>query len=374
MNLRRIIALTAKERKQMLREPSNIAVGILLPIMMLLIFGYGMTMDIRNIDLAIVHHGQSPAVSNVIAHFNNSKYFSVDVYHSTLEAEEAIRSHHADAALFLPDDFEAHLLKGDAPVQIVSNATNASIARIYENSIRTVFMQAAAAALPQSGTTSNAGVRVINRLWFNEKNDSRCFMVPGVIVLIMSLIGCMLTALQMAKEYEHGNMESMFVTPMTSGEILIAKMINNYILGMIGLGISLIAARWLFDVPFRGSLLILLIGASMFLILQMSVGLVISSVTKSQFISCQLSLFISFLPVMMLSGFLWEIPNMPDAVQYFTYLVPGRYFVDFMQSIMLVGNVWSNILTNMAGMVIFTLILLILAKLKNPKRLTGGGI
>ena len=188
----------------------------------------------------------------------------------------------------------------------------------------------------------------------------------------MAIIGCMLTSLQMAKEYEHGTMESMFVTPMTSGEILLAKMVNNYFLGIIGLIIALLFSRYVFLVPIRGNIIILFIGSSIFLLSMMALGLVISSVTKSQFLSAQISMLVSFLPVLMLSGFIYEIPNMPIALQYFTYLVPARYYVDFLQTIFLVGNLWSNIIKNIAAMSIFTVFLLFLARLTNPKLISSN--
>ncbi len=366
MNIKRLCSLAAKERKQMLRDSSNIAIGIILPVMLLWIFGYGMSMDVRNIRLAIVLQEPSEIGTAIVARYRNSEYFRVQQFHGSEEGVEAVKRHAADACLFLPSNLSRKLQSGDLTILIGVNASNASEARMYENYIQQVL----AAALADAGGGQFPGVRIVNRMWFNDANESSYYMIPGVIVVIMALIGCMLTSLQMAKEYEHGNMESMFVTPMTSGEILLAKMANNYLLGMIGLGISLVFARYLFGVPIRGSLLILLLGSSVFLLLQMAVGLLISSVTKSQFLASQIAMIVSFMPVFLLSGFLYEIPNMPVFLQYFTYLIPARYFVDFLQTIFLVGNVWSNIVRNLAVMGGITVVLLLLAKLKNPKLLT----
>lgn len=368
MNMKRLAALIVKERKQMLRDSSNIAIGIVLPVLMLLIFGYGMSLDVRNINLAIVVPETSEAASEVVARFRNSEYFTVEVVSSSEEGVKAVRDRKVDGCLFLPSDLQKNLQSGDVNVLIGMNAANASVARMYENYIR----QVAVSALGNSGKGGFSGVMAKSRMWFNEANESCYFMIPGVIVMIMALIGCMLTALQMAKEYEHGNMESMFVTPMTAGEILLAKMVNSYILGMIGLAISLLFARYLFHVPLRGSLVFLLLGSSIFLLLQMAMGLLISSLTKSQFLASQIALIVSFMPVFLLSGFLYEIPNMPMFLQYFTYLVPARYFVDFLQTIFLVGNVPGNIAKNLIVMSGLTMLLLLLAKWKNPKLLTGG--
>lgn len=368
MNIKRLRALVSKERKQMLRDPSNIAIGIVLPVLLLLVFGYGMSMDVRNIRLDIVLHEPSDIGSAIVARYQNSEYFEVRLVRSSEEGTQAVKEHTADACLFLPPDLPRKLRSGDCSILIGLNAANASVARMYENYIKQVL----ASALTDSSAGGFTGVGIVNRMWFNDANESSYYMIPGVIVVIMALIGCMLTSLQMAKEYEHGNMESMFVTPMTGGEILLAKMVNNYVLGMIGLVISLLFARFLFDVPIRGSLPILLLGSSIFLLLQMAMGLLISSITKSQFLASQIAMIVSFMPVFLLSGFLYEIPNMPVFLQYFTYLIPARYYVDFLQTIFLVGNVWSNIAWNLAVMGGVTVVLLLLAKMKNPKLLAGG--
>ena len=363
MKLKRLSALIGKERRQMMRESSNIAIGIILPVIMLIVFGYGMSMDVKNINLVIVSPDNSETASRIAADFLKSPFFSVAVVHSSDEGVEAVKKHQADGALFLPQNMDRDMQNGEVEILIGMNAANASAARMYENCIRQVLRQAFAESdHPQ-------GAEAIPRIWFNETNDSCRFMIPGVIAIIMSLIGCMLTSLQMAREYEHGNMESMFVTPMTAGEILVAKMVNNYLLGMTGLVISLVFARYLFLVPLRGSLPVLLLGGSVFLLLQMALGLLISSATKSQFLASEIALVVSFLPVFLLSGFLYEIPNMPKFLQYFTLLIPARYFVDFLQTIFLVGNVPENIAKNLLVMSSFTVALMLLAKLKNPKLL-----
>ena len=363
MNTKCFVALVNKERKQMLREPSNVLIGIIIPVMMLLIFGYGLNMDVKNIPIAVVNHEYSEASNTIINHFQNSEYFNLTIVNSSSEGEKAIKEHKVDACVFLPDNLMGGLQSGKLQILVAINSTNATMSRNYDNCIRQVLRM----ALAKYVRNKEPGVSIVSRMWFNDANESCYYLVPGVIVIIMALIGCMLTALQMAKEYEQGTMESMFVTPMTSGEILLAKMVNNYLLGITGLFISLLFARYLFEVPIRGNIFILFIGSSLFLMTMMAVGLVISSVTKSQFLAAQIAMIVSFLPVFMLSGFIYEIPNMPTALQYFTLIIPARYYVDFLQTIFLVGNVWSNIITNLGVLTLFTVVLLLLAKIKNPK-------
>ncbi len=367
MNLKRLNTLIRKERKQLIRDPFNLIVGILMPIVLLLIFGYGMSVDIKNIQLAIVEPEKSDMSSEIVARFEASKFFITRIYRNTPEAVRAVENHQSDACLFLPQDLPKKIASGNVSFLIVTNATNPSQAMLKENYIKSIISSAFS---PEQKIAVNL-VTMKSRMWFNESNNSRYFMIPGVIVIIMSLIGTMLTAMLMAKEYEHGNLESMFVTPMTSLEILIAKAVNNFVLGTIGLAMSLAAAYWLFDVPIRGSLWVVLLGCGVYLIMALCFGLLLSSITKNQFVASEMTLVLTFMPAMLLSGFLYEIENQPVFIQYITYLVPARYFVDFLQTSFLVGNVWPNILKNVTVLSGFALFMMILAIWKNPKSLEG---
>ncbi len=365
MNLRRLSILIAKERKQLLRDRSSIIMGILLPVFLLLLFGYGLSLDIRNINLAVVVPDHTELGADILARFRSSKYFNTVRVRTTEEGTEAVRSHRADACLYLPPDLDRRLASRDLSILIVLNGTNGSQARLRDNYIRSILLSSL------GSVNAVRGVQMHSRMWFNDANESSYFMIPGVIVIIMTLIGTKLTSMLMAKEYEHGNMESMFTTPMQSGELLVAKAVNNFVLGLLGLSISLLFARYLFHVPIRGSIVVLTFGSGVYLMLSLAVGLLLSSITKNQFVASEMSMVVSFMPVFLLSGFLYEIPNMPKVIQYITYLVPARYYVDFLQTIFLVGNVWSNIILNISVLLLFTAVLMVLAKLKNPKSLEG---
>ncbi len=367
MNLKRLNSLIVKERKQLIRDPFNLLVGILLPIVLLLIFGYGMSVDVKNIRLAIVEPEESDMSSEIVARFKSSRFFITHVYRNTAEAIRAVELHESDACLFIPQDLPKKIVSDSVSFLIVTNATNPSQAMLKENYIKSII----STAFVPEGKAVIKFVAMKPRMWFNESNDSRYFMIPGVIVIIMSLIGTMLTAMLMAKEYEHGNLESMFVTPMTSLEILIAKAVNNFVLGMIGLAMSLAAAYWLFNVPIRASLWVVLLGCGVYLIMALCFGLLLSSITKNQFVASEMTLVFTFMPAMLLSGFLYEIENQPIVIQYITYLVPARYFVDFLQTSFLVGNVWPNIFKNVGILSVFALVMMILAIWKNPKSLEG---
>jgi ABC-2 type transport system permease protein len=215
----------------------------------------------------------------------------------------------------------------------------------------------------------NAGAVVRNRLWFNEANDSHYFLVPGLVVLIMTLIGALLTALVMAREWERGTFEAMFVTPIRSEEILVGKTTPYFVLGMIGLLLCILSAKFLFHVPLRGSVLVLTGVSVLYLLVTLGTGLLISSVTKSQFIASQVAITGTFLPAMMLSGFLFDLRSMPAAIRTITYILPARYYVALLQTIFLAGDIWSVIVPNAAVLAAMAAGLLLLARVATQKKL-----
>ncbi len=378
MNFPRLWTLIVKEAKQLLRDPFCFILGIVLPILMLLICGYGMSTDIRNIKLAIVTPDLSAYATQIIARFESSNYFEVSIARTSQEGEELVRSHKADACLFLPQDLTRKFYGGGLQMMIAINASNPSLAYTKESYIKSVLlgslMQLVQMEQIPEETVSAISGSVLNlkpRLWFNDANVSTFTLIPGIIVIIMVVIGALLTSMVMAREYEQGNLESMFVTPMKSSEILLAKMINNFFLGMLGLGVSLFMAYYIFGVPIRASWYIIPLGSSIFLIMALCMGLLISSITKNQFIAVEITVFTTFLPSFLLSGFLFEIKSMPKVLQWITVFVPARYYFDFLQTAFLVGDVWPNFIKNITVLLIFALGFMYLAKIKNPKHLEG---
>ena len=210
---------------------------------------------------------------------------------------------------------------------------------------------------------------VQSRLWFNEANDSHYFLVPGLIVLIMTLIGAFLTTLVMAREWERGTLEALFVTPVRSGEIVLSKMIPYFALGMVGLALCIFAAKFVFDVPFRGSVLILTGVSTLYLLVALAIGLSISSITKSQFVASMATMIITFLPAVFLSGFLFDLHSMPTAIRAISYALPARYYVSLLQTLFLAGNIWGVVLPNAAVLAVMAGALMALARVVTAKRL-----
>jgi ABC-2 type transport system permease protein len=355
---RRVRALVVKETRQILRDPSSIALGIVMPVILILLFGYALSLDVRNAPLALVIERPSAMANEVAAGFRLSPYFDVRSVTSMAEAETLMRAHEVDGIVHMRDDFARQAAAGNGQVQVLLHGTDANTARIIKNYIlSTVSMAAQRLAAEGNPVVASGPVQLNSRIWFNEANDSHYFLVPGLIVLIMTLVGAFLTALVMAREWERGTLEAMFVTPVRATEILLGKIVPYFGLGMVGFGLCVTAAEVLFHVPLRGSLVVLTMVSSLYMLVSIGFGLFISSATKSQFVASQVALIASFLPAMLLSGFLFDIRSMPVALQIFTYILPARYFVTLLQTIFLAGDIWTIILPNAAVLALMAIIL-----------------
>jgi ABC-2 type transport system permease protein len=368
--LRRIRALTLKETRQVLRDPSSIAIGIVFPLMMILLFGYGLSLDVNQVAVAVVDEDASADSTALVGAFRLSPYFKVTVVHSMAEANTMFLGQRVDGVLRIPSDFTRRWHSGGAEVQILVNGTDANQARIMQ-----VYAQGPvaewSAAQAGSGAPVLAGpVIVVQRMWFNENNDSHYFLVPGLIVLVMTIIGAFLTAMVVAREWERGTLEALFVTPMRAGEFLISKLIPYFGLGMIGFVLCLLAGQFLFHVPLRGSFFLLCLASMIYLLVALGIGLLISTVVKSQFLASQLALLLTFLPAMMLSGFLYDLRSMPIFIRGITYVLPARYAVSLMQTLYLAGDVGSIVWLNLGILAAMAVALLVLTRLATRKQLS----
>jgi ABC-2 type transport system permease protein len=366
---RRIGALVRKEAKQMMRDPSSIAIGIIMPVLLILLFGYGLSLDVTKVPVAVVLEDPSPAATELAAGFQLSPYFEPGLLTSMARAEELMLARKVDGIIRIRPEFARNLSAGDAEVQILVHGVDANRARIIQNYARGAVGQWTARRAARGIDVVAGPVTVQSRMWFNEANESRYFLVPGLIVLIMTLIGALLTTLVMAREWERGTLEALFVTPVRTDEILLGKTIPYFILGMIGLVLCLLAAKFLFAVPFRGSVMVLAGASMLYLLVALGIGLLISSAVKNQFVASQITLLVSFLPAVMLSGFLFDLRSMPDLVRTITYLLPARYYVALLQTIFLAGDIWPVIIPNALVLAGMGVVLVILTRRVTRKRL-----
>ena len=367
--LRRIWALMRKESFEVVRDPSSVTIGIVMPVILVLLFGYGLSLDLKNVPVAVVMEDVSPDARELVAGFQLSSYFDARLITSMPYARQLMLERKVDGIVRVRSDFSRNLAMGDVQVQVLVHGADANTARIIQVYAQGAVGQWAARRAAEGRPIVNAGVTVRNRLWFNEANDSHYFLVPGLIVLIMTLIGALLTALVMAREWERGTFEAMFVTPIRSAEILVGKTAPYFTLGMVGLFLCILSGQYLFQVPLRGSVLVLTVVSALYLLVTLATGLLISSVTRSQFVASQIALVVSFLPAMMLSGFLFDLRSMPPVIHAITYIVPARYYVALLQTIFLAGDIWSVIMPNAAVLAAMATGLLVLSRMATKKRL-----
>jgi ABC-2 type transport system permease protein len=361
--------LVQKEIRQIVRDPSSIAIGIVLPVVLILLFGYGMSLDVSNLPVAIVLEDPSPEATDLAASFDLSRYFDAQAMTSMRRAGDLMLLRKVDGIVRIRPDFSRRLSRGDAEVQVLVHGIDANRARIIQSYVEGAIGTWSARRSAEGKQVLTGPVRVQNRLWFNETNESRYFLVPGLIVLVMTLIGALLTSLVVAREWERGTMEALFVTPVRPGEILLGKTIPYFALGMMGFSLCVISAKFLFHVPLRGSVVTLTGVSMLYLLVALALGLLISTTFKSQFVASQVTLLVTFLPAVMLSGLLFDLRSLPGAVQLVTFLLPGRYYVSLLQTIFLVGDIWAVILPNAAVLAVMVAVLLWLARRATRKQL-----
>jgi len=367
---RRIRALTVKETRQIFRDPSSLAIGVVFPLMMILLFGYGLNLDVNRVAVAVVDEDHSPDSSALIGDFRLSRYFAVTAANSMAEAQSLVIGREADGIVRIPSDFSRRWHRGDAEVQLLVNGTDANEGRIIAAYAEGPIAQWSATAAISGGAPAVGPVIVVDRMWFNESNDSHFFIVPGLIVLVMTIIGAFLTAMVVAREWERGTLESLFVTPVEPGEILASKVIPYFGLGMVGFVLCLLAGKFLFHVPLRGSFPLLCLSSMVYLLVALGIGLLISTLVKSQFLASQLAMLLTFLPAMMLSGFLYDIRSMPAVIRGITYIMPARYAVALMQSLFLAGNVGSVVWPSLGILAAMAATLLALTRRASRKELS----
>jgi len=366
----RLRGLVRKEFLQVLRDPSALAIAFVLPIVLLLLFGYGVSLDSKHVPIALVVDQVSPDSTSLCAEFERSEYLHPIKMYGLPAARQALMARRVDAILHLREDFSKDLRRtGGATIQLIVNGVDANSARIVTGYVNGVYAKWLEHETTNAGQPQSVPINVMPRIWFNSNVLSRNFLVPGVVAVIMTLIGALLTALLMAREWERGTMEALLVTPVSMNEILLGKIIPYFLLGMGGLALSVIMSVTLFEVPLRGSIGVLILGSMLFLLTALGMGLFISTVTRIQFVAGQVAIITTFLPAFILSGFIFDIGSMPKAVQILTHLIPARYYVSLLKTNFLVGDVWSVLLPNMLALAAMATLFLGLTRRFSQKQL-----
>jgi ABC-2 type transport system permease protein len=342
MNLRRLKAVARKEFLHVLRDPRSLMMGIGMPMMLLFLFGYALTLDVDRVPLVVWDQSNTVESREFVSRFSGSRYFdlrvSTDSYRSI---EEAIDQREALIALVIPADFARRLSLGEvATVQAIvdgSDPNTATIALGYADATTLTFSrQIALNQLQRAGLAPRMpALELVPRVWFNTDMVSRNFIFPGLIAVVMMIMAAILTSLSMAREWETGTMEQLIATPISGTELIVGKLAPYFCIGILDLILCICVGEFVFDVPLRGSLWLLAPLAILFLFGALSFGMLISIITKSQLLASQLGIVTTVLPAFLLSGFIFPIENMPLPIQTVTHIVTARYFVFILRGIYL---------------------------------------
>lgn len=366
----RLRGLVRKEFLQIVRDPSSIAIAFLMPFFLLVLFGYGVSLDADRLPVALVAENPSADTAEFMSALEGSHYFAPVRALSMAEAERHLREGKVNAIVHLRANFAAQLRRPDgAPIQVIVNGVDANTARLTQGYVEGVWGNWLAHHAAAQGQELATPVQLEQRVWFNSEVKSRNFLVPGLVAIIMTLIGALLTALVMSREWERGTLEALLVTPASMTEVLLGKIIAYFTLGTGGMLLTVGLAVWLFDVPLRGSFWLLWSCASLFLLAALGMGLTISTLARNQFVAGQIAIIGTFLPAFLLSGFIFDIDSMPAVVQGITHIVVARYFVAIVQTLFLAGDVWAVVLPNALALVIMAAFFLGVTWLKSKKRL-----
>lgn len=373
--LKRIRAIALKELIQIKRDPRSLGLALGIPMFMLLIFGYGLSLDIDHVPTVIWNQDASSQFSrNFLLNFSNSKYFKIVGYTDNYrKIEELINKGEVMLAMVIPKDFSRLIKSGKpAPLQLIVDGSDANTATIAMNYVRSVVndynLRLLVDVFSRKGLNPPELVDTRPRIWFNMGLTSTWFIVPGVIAMIIMIISALLTSLTIAREWERGTMEQLISTPVKSPELIIGKFLPYFAIGFFDLIMGILMARFLFHVPFRGSYFLLFILSSLFLTGALAQGILISVIARSQLMASQLASLTTLIPTIILSGFIYPIFNMPQFIQAVTYLIPARYYIVVLRELFLKGGNMSTMYDEALFLFLFAFIMLGWAILRFKKR------
>lgn len=369
--LRRLLALCRKEILQIFRDPGSNLIAFVLPVLMLFIFGYGISFDTAALRVGLVLEDLSPEARQFAQSLKGSRYLEITTGRSRKEMGRLLTAGKVRGFLVVTPDFARKLKEPSrqAPVLIVTDGAEPNTANFVEQYFQNSWDLWRQQRAVEHGNNLLPKIALEPRFWFNPAAESRNYLIPGSITIIMTVIGALLTSLVIAREWERGTMEALLASPVTRAEILLSKLLPYYVLGMISMVLCVAVAVFFMGIPFRGSILMLLLVGSLFLGSALGLGLLLSTVTRNQFNAAQAALNAAFLPAMILSGFIFEIRSMPIVIQAITYLIPARYFVTAMQTLFQAGNVWSVLGKSMLFLALASIFFIGLTALKTRRNL-----
>jgi len=368
MKILRIKAIAKKEMLQIWRDPLSLAMAFLMPALLLIIFGYAITLDVNKLTTIVYDRDQSSMSREFIAALTASEYFTIVRHAETSqELDRYLDNGKARVAVSIPSDFSRDIHAGrSVQLQIIvdgSDSNTATIALGYLAALTERYSQTL------SGGRVAPGIDPRIRVWYNPELKSRNFIIPGLIAVIMVVIAALLTSLTVAREWERGTMEQLIATPVKPPELVLGKLIPYFLIGYLDMAITVVMAVFLFEVPLRGNVVLLAVISAVFLFGGLCLGVLISIVTKNQLVASQISMVATFLPAFLLSGFMYAISNMPPVLQAITRIVPARYFVAVLKGIFLKGSPLRLLVPNAIFLLVFGLLTFVAANRKFKKKI-----
>lgn len=363
----RLRALAIKESWQVVRDPSSLVIAFVLPPILFFLFANAVSLDLRDVRLGVVLESDGPAAQELAAAYDATPYFRVHTARDRREVEPLLTAGKLRGFVVIPPDFDRRVAQpwSEPVIQIITDGSQpntANFVRAYAQGVLNTWYAGAVAATAPALTLEQ-------RFWFNPELDSRRVLLPGAMAIIMTMIGTLLTAVVVAREWERGTMEAMMSTPAGTLELLLSKLAPYFLLGMLAtLGCTFLGV-WVYELPFRGSLWALLLTSAVFLVPALGQGLMISTLSKNQFVAAQIAVFSGFMPAFILSGFLFEIDSMPGWLQLVTQVIPARHYVESLQSIFLAGNYWPELLRNALALLAIGGVFFGITLLQSHKRL-----
>lgn len=356
-----LLALVKKELKQILRDPSSIVVAFVLPLISIVIYMYGINLDSVRVTMGIKNDDTNPEVTTLVKSFGHSKYVNSIIFDNEKDIESAVIRSKIKGAVIIPNDFSTKLARGQkADLMIITDGSEVNTAN-YVQSYALSIANSWLSTSKYSELLLPPSINTEVRTWYNPDLDSHYFIIPGSIAITMTLIGILLTSLVIAREWERGTMESMLSTSVKAIHIVLGKYIPYFILGMVSFGFNIFLCVVVFQIPFRGSYLILSVVSALFLFTSLGIGLCISSILKNQFLASMVAMSVGFMPALMLSGLMFPINSMPVFFQHLTRVLPPRYYVSFVESEFMAGSVAEIVIANaiyltLLGVILFGLV------------------
>jgi ABC-2 type transport system permease protein len=364
LKLRNIQAVTRKEFYHLIRDFRSLYLAFALPLLLILLFGYALSLDVDNVETVVVDYDKTDLSSDIIRRLDASPYFHVAAHlHNTKEATEYLDHGRAILVVVIPPDLTKNLRADrEAPLQLLLDGSDPNFASITRGYVTAFIEQYNRKLLVQF--LNRQGMEKIKppveariRVWFNEDLESRNFIVPGIIAVIIMIVGAMLTSLVIAREYENGTMETIKSLPISAGEFLIGKAIPYFFVGLTDVLISILMGQILFDIVMKSSFWLMILASSIYLAVALALGLFISSVTKNQLLANQGAILLTYLPSLLLSNFVFPVVNMPKVLQLITCIVPATYYIDILNGLYLKNLGFAHLWPSYLVMTIMFIIL-----------------